>query len=188
MYQPRDQDKPGNFLPKVSRSPDAAKKFTSAIQAARPKRYVTDGTGRDGYVQSGDGGFTNPFNQAALDPRVVFQRSLRDYGQDPDYQTRRKQRLQMKGHTRHLSHLDNSHRYSTQQDLEEELQLDRISQFSDTKHRINYSQTKLRESNLLAGPSNSSSFITDKMKHLYESRVRKDASAHIASYESKKLV
>ena len=54
--------------------------------------YNTDGTGRDGYVTCGNGGFTNPMNQkqVALDPRIAFQRSLRGYEPDGDYLNRRK--------------------------------------------------------------------------------------------------
>ena len=52
--------------------------------------YKTDGTGRDGYVTCGNGGFTNPNKIVACDPRVVFQRSLRGYEPDGDYLRRRK--------------------------------------------------------------------------------------------------
>ena len=56
--------------------------------------YNTDGTGRDGYVTHGNGGFTNPAKQVALDPRVAFQRSLRGYEPDGDYLNRRKRYAQ----------------------------------------------------------------------------------------------
>ena len=51
--------------------------------------YNTDGSGRDGYVTCGNGGFTNPHKGTAMDPRVVFQRSLRGYEPDGDYLRRR---------------------------------------------------------------------------------------------------
>ena len=52
--------------------------------------YNTDGSGRDGYVTCGNGGFTNPHAVVALDPRVAFKRSLRGYEPDGDYLNRRK--------------------------------------------------------------------------------------------------
>ena len=52
--------------------------------------YNTDGSGRDGYVTCGNGGFTNPNKVVALDPRVAFQRGLRGYEPDGDYLNRRK--------------------------------------------------------------------------------------------------
>ena len=60
MYRPREQDRHGPFLPNVNGSPDAAKKFSSANQTAKSIRYKTDGSGRDSYCVTGDGGFTNP--------------------------------------------------------------------------------------------------------------------------------
>lgn len=51
--------------------------------------YNTDGSGRDGYVTCGNGGFTNPGKVTAMDPRVVFQRGLRGYEPDGDYLRRR---------------------------------------------------------------------------------------------------
>jgi len=73
MHNPRAQDKSSTFLPNVNRSPVAAVKFTSAESMAKSIRYKTDGTGRDSYAASGDGGFTNSGHSAvALDPRVVF--------------------------------------------------------------------------------------------------------------------
>ena len=71
-YKPRVQDRSGNFLPHVNRSPDAAKKFTNAESMAKSIRYKTDGSGRDSYCITGDGGFTNPHKAVALDPRVAF--------------------------------------------------------------------------------------------------------------------
>ena len=72
MHQPRLQDKPGAFLPNVNRSPDAAKRFANVHQMAKSVMYNTDGTGRDGYVTHGNGGFTNSNKIIAMDPRVVF--------------------------------------------------------------------------------------------------------------------
>lgn len=44
--------------------------------------YKTDGTGRDSYCKSGEGGFSNPMRQVALDSRIAFKESLRGYGKD----------------------------------------------------------------------------------------------------------
>ena len=72
MYRPREEDRPGNFLPRVSGSPEAAKKFTTSESMAKSIRYKTDGSGRDSYCCVGDGGFTNPQRVTAIDPRVAF--------------------------------------------------------------------------------------------------------------------
>ena len=72
MHKPRQQDKPGNFLPSVNRSPDAAIKFSNVTQQAKSVRYKTDGSGRDSYVGIGDGGFTNPHKAVAIDTRIAF--------------------------------------------------------------------------------------------------------------------
>ena len=92
MHGPRIQDKPGHFFPTVNRSPEAAKKYSHVQNLSKSIMYNTDGTGRDGYVTCGNGGFTNPMNQkqVALDPRIAFQRSLRGYEPDGDYLNRRK--------------------------------------------------------------------------------------------------
>ena len=108
MYSPRAQDRPTQqFLPNVNKSPDAlaGKKFASASHMAKSIRYKTDGSGRDSYCTTGDGGFTNPNRTAtiALDPRVVFARSLRGYAQDGEYLARRQQRLKMKKQMRNFS-------------------------------------------------------------------------------------
>ena len=79
LNRPRGQEKGGGFLPKVNRSPDASKKFSSTMQQAKSVRYKTDGTGRDSYVGVGDGGFSSTNRAVAIDPRVVFQKSLRGY-------------------------------------------------------------------------------------------------------------
>ena len=92
MHLPRAQEKSGGFLPNVNRSPDAAKKFASAYAKAKSIRYKTDGTGRDSYCTSGDGGFTNPMSVVAMDPRVAFKKSLRGYTQDSSYLDRRNKR------------------------------------------------------------------------------------------------
>ena len=64
---------------------------------AKSIKYNTDGTGRDGYVTLGNGGFTNPNKIVAMDPRVVFKHSLRGYEPDGDYLKRRK-------HQKHSQH------------------------------------------------------------------------------------
>ena len=72
MYKPRHQDKAGAFLPKVNRSPEASKKFTTTESMAKSIKYRADGSGRDSYAAVGDGGFTTPHKTIALDPRVAF--------------------------------------------------------------------------------------------------------------------
>ena len=105
MYKARDQEKPGGFLPNVNRSPEVTKKFASVYQMSKSIRYKGDGTGRDSYCMSGDGGFTNPMKQVAMDPRLAFQRSLRGYTQDQDYADRRGRRMLRKNHKRVVTHL-----------------------------------------------------------------------------------
>ena len=90
----------------MNRSPDAlaGKKFASINHMAKSIRYKTDGSGRDSYCTTGDGGFTNPNRGAiALDPRVAFARSLRGYEQDGEYLARRQHRMKLKKHMRNLS-------------------------------------------------------------------------------------
>jgi len=89
MQNARAQESMGAFLPKVNRSPDAAKRFASSYEQAKSIRYKGDGSGRDSYCVVGDGGFTNPMRQVAIDPRVAFKRSLRSYNQDGEYLQRR---------------------------------------------------------------------------------------------------
>ena len=89
MHRPREQDKPGRFLPRVSQSPI---KFANVVDIARPKHYITDGSGRDSYIVRGDGGFMNPTQQYAMDSRIVFARNLRGYERDGDYLARRAMR------------------------------------------------------------------------------------------------
>jgi len=72
---------------------------------AKSIRYKTDGSGRDSYCTTGDGGFTNPNRVIAVDPRVVFARNLRGYEQDGDYLARRNQRMQMKKQMRNFSNV-----------------------------------------------------------------------------------
>ena len=79
MFRPREQEKISRFLPNVNRMADAGLKFSSANATAKSIRYKTDGTGRDSYCTTGDGGFTNPYRAVALDPRVAFARGLRGY-------------------------------------------------------------------------------------------------------------
>ena len=89
MHGPRAQEKSGAFLPTVNRSPEPTKKYAHVDSMAKSIMYNTDGTGRDGYVTCGNGGFTNPNKIVAMDPRVVFKNSLRGYQPDGDYLRRR---------------------------------------------------------------------------------------------------
>ena len=79
----------GGFFPNVNRSPDAAKKFASVNQMAKSIAYNPDGSGRDSYVNWGNGGFTNTNKNVAMDPRITFKQGLRDYQPDGDYLKRR---------------------------------------------------------------------------------------------------
>ncbi len=76
-------------------------------------RYKTDGTGRDSYAATGDGGFTNPNKAVAIDPRITFKNSLRGYGQVDDYAARRQKRLAMKAQHRHSNSMFNGNESST---------------------------------------------------------------------------
>lgn len=91
MHQPGNKGvPPGSFLPKVKGSPI---KYPNVVAQAMPKRYLTDGTGRDIYIYTNDGGQTIAGGQAMRDPIAIFQRSLRGYERDGDY-LRRHQRPQ----------------------------------------------------------------------------------------------
>lgn len=118
MNMPRSQDKPTQFLPNVNRSPDAlaGKKFASINHMAKSIRYKTDGSGRDSYCTTGDGGFTNPNRVIAVDPRVVFARTLRGYEQDGDYLARRNQRMQMKKQMRNFSNITGNSTHNAEGD------------------------------------------------------------------------
>ena len=89
---PQMRGKPGAFFPTVNRSPDAAKRFASINQITKTPTYNNDGTGRDAYVTWGNGGFTNPNKNVAMDPRVTFKAELRNYIPDADYLARRKRK------------------------------------------------------------------------------------------------
>lgn len=78
---------------------------------AKSIRYKTDGSGRDSYCVTGDGGFTSQARVVALDPRVAFQRSLRGYDQDGDYLARRARRMQYRRNVRNYSNVLNSDVY-----------------------------------------------------------------------------
>ena len=77
-------------------------KYTSVKDMQKSIRYQNDGTGRDSYVYVGNGGFTNSSKTIAIDPRITFQRSLREYDKDDNYQLRRSKRV--KNHKRNISH------------------------------------------------------------------------------------
>jgi hypothetical protein len=48
--------------------------------------YNVNGSGRDTYIQSNNGGFTAQMNGAiAVDPRIVFKNNLRTYEPDHTY-------------------------------------------------------------------------------------------------------
>ena len=105
MYRARDQERPGGFLPNVNRSPQAAQKFASVYELSKSIRYKGDGTGRDSYCMTGDGGFTNPQRTVAMDPREAFKRGLRGYQQDNEYLERRQRRMLRKAHKRTITQI-----------------------------------------------------------------------------------
>lgn len=61
---------PGRFLPKVKAS--SPQRHPNLAEQAMPKRYLTDGTGRDGYIFANDGGMTSSGKFIVMDPRIVF--------------------------------------------------------------------------------------------------------------------
>ena len=64
--------------------------MAAAADVARPKFYNQDGTGRDGYIMSNNGGFTSFKGESvAIDPRVTFKLNLRSYEPDATYLERR---------------------------------------------------------------------------------------------------
>jgi len=66
-------------------------KLAAAVDIARPKYYNQDGTGRDGYIMSNNGGFTSPnYQKVAIDPRITFKQNLRIYKPDDTYLERRR--------------------------------------------------------------------------------------------------
>jgi len=70
MHQPLTKcQKPGNFLPSVKGSPV---KYPNLAASSMPKRYLTDGTGRDIYIFTNDGGNTAVGGQSVRDPVAIF--------------------------------------------------------------------------------------------------------------------
>jgi hypothetical protein len=70
MHQPLTKcQKPGNFLPSVKGSPA---KYPNLAASSMPKRYLTDGTGRDIYIFTNDGGNTAVGGQSIRDPVAIF--------------------------------------------------------------------------------------------------------------------
>jgi len=69
----------GRFLPSVS----PLKMDTGVGEIARPVHYRANGSGRDSYIVSTDGGFTHP--NKPCDPREVFRSTLRNYGKNDTY-------------------------------------------------------------------------------------------------------
>jgi len=56
----------------------------------RPLHYSPNGTGRDSYIATTNGGFTSVGNnQVAMDPRIIFKNNLRTYQPDDSYLQRR---------------------------------------------------------------------------------------------------
>ena len=55
----------------------------SAVDTQRPIHYNVDGTGRDTYINTNNGGFTTHRDGVvAVDPRIQFSRNLRGYAPD----------------------------------------------------------------------------------------------------------
>lgn len=81
------------MLPSLERRTVVSPKGAQAIDTQRPRYYKVNGTGRDTYIQSNNGGFTTrTHNAIAMDPRIVFKNGLRDYEPDDTYLSRRQPR------------------------------------------------------------------------------------------------
>ena len=74
-------NKPGGFLPKINRSPC---KFPD-ISQPMAKRYQVDGTGRDLYIYTDNGGNTISGQSFVRDSRAIFAGSLRKYERNDEY-------------------------------------------------------------------------------------------------------
>ena len=79
---------PPSSLPTLVTS--VSPKQASAVDTMKPLHYRGNGTGRDTYIQHGDGGFTTTRKIVAQDPLVTFKTQLRGYEPDSDYLLRRK--------------------------------------------------------------------------------------------------
>jgi len=55
MHQPQSYQKPGTFLPSVSRYREK-----SPVIHSKAVNYRQNGTGRDSYIMFGNGGYSNP--------------------------------------------------------------------------------------------------------------------------------
>eukprot|EP00347_Sterkiella_histriomuscorum_P021455 403333917 len=85
MNQPKNYDKPGSFLPKVSR--DRYKEKVPVIHS-RSVNYRQDGSGRDSYIMHGNGGYSN--SNKPQEFREAFKNSLRSYERNDSYIQSRK--------------------------------------------------------------------------------------------------
>ena len=69
----------GRFLQPVS----PLKMDTGVGEIAKPIHYRANGTGRDSYIVSTDGGLS--YANKPCDPRVVFRSTLRNYDKNENY-------------------------------------------------------------------------------------------------------
>ena len=85
MKRPRDQFHPGSIPMK---STNMYRKEKSPPAHSRAIVYKTDGSGRDGYINSNSGGMRNhDFRNQEF--RAAFKKSLRTWDRDPYYLQRR---------------------------------------------------------------------------------------------------
>jgi hypothetical protein len=68
------------------RQSSVSPKGSPAVETQRPLKYQLNGSGRDTYIYSNNGGFTSHGNGASnLNPTMRFQHNLRGYRPDDTY-------------------------------------------------------------------------------------------------------
>lgn len=74
----------------TARQTSVSPRGAPAVDTQRPIHYKGNGTGRDTYIQSNNGGFTTHLDGGvAADARIVFKKNLRSYEPDATYLQRR---------------------------------------------------------------------------------------------------
>ncbi|CDW76582.1 UNKNOWN [Stylonychia lemnae] len=84
QYQPNSYDKPGTFLPNVLKRQNEK----SPVIHSRAVNYRHDGSGRDSYIITGNGGYQNSGKHSEF--REAFKQSLRSYERNDFYLQKRK--------------------------------------------------------------------------------------------------
>ena len=87
MYEARPQFHPGGFLPGLDHKKFYQREKHPYIHS-KPIQYPQDGTGRDTYVKTTNGGLINP-NLKHREYRQAFKASLRSYNKIPFYLEKR---------------------------------------------------------------------------------------------------